>query len=54
MYEIRDYPDDLPIKCENLAEARRRAKARCEMFGIEVLIYEVCPLFGERLVDSYS
>lgn len=50
-YELRDYPDDLPIPCATLAEARRRAISRAEKFGFEVLIYEVCPLTGEKLLE---
>lgn len=50
-YELRDHPDDLPIPCETLAEAQRCARARAARFGISVLIYEMDPFTGERLVD---
>ncbi|MFD1882020.1 hypothetical protein [Paracoccus pacificus] len=40
IYELRDHPDDLPILCKSLAEARKRARARAARFGIGVLIYE--------------
>lgn len=53
-YEIRDYPDDLPIRCETLEEARRRARRRVERHGFAVLIYEVCPLIGEKLLEQMS
>lgn len=51
-YELRDHPDDLPIRCETLAEAKRRARSRGEKFGISILIYEVCPLIGEKLLEE--
>ncbi len=53
-YELRDHPDDLPIRCDTLAEAQKRARSRRDRFGISVLIYEVCPLTGERLVEQVS
>lgn len=53
-YELRDYPDDLPIPCKTLAEARRRAQRRVEKFGMTVLIYEVCPFAGEKILEEIS
>lgn len=53
-YELRDHPDDLPVRCETLAEARTRARQRVARFGIEVLIYEVCPFEGEKLLELVS
>ncbi|WP_157994930.1 hypothetical protein [Paracoccus tegillarcae] len=53
-YELRDHPDDLPIRCETLTEARKRARQRVERFGMEVLIYEVCSFEGEKLVEAVS
>ena len=40
-YELRDYPDDLPIICTTLAEAERKARHRVEHVGGPVLIYEM-------------
>ncbi|WBU58594.1 hypothetical protein [Paracoccus sediminicola] len=51
-YELRDHPDDLPIRCETLAEARRRARSRAERFGFAILIYEVNPFIGEKLLEE--
>ena len=51
IYEIRDYPDDQPIPCETLAEARKRTRQRVRRFGGEVLIYEVCPFTGEKFIE---
>ncbi|MFD1796819.1 hypothetical protein ACFSC1_12580 [Paracoccus aurantiacus] len=51
-YELRDHPDDLPIRCETLAEAKRRARIRVERFGFSVLIYEVSPFTGEKLLEE--
>ena len=51
-YELRDHPDDLRCRCESLAEARKRARARAARFGISVLIYEMDPFTGERLVED--
>ena len=51
-YEIRDDPDDVPIICATLAEAERRGRRRAARLGIEVLIYEMHPERGERLVDA--
>lgn len=51
-YELRDHPDDLPIICDTLAEARQRARQRVERFGFPVLIYEINPFIGERLVET--
>lgn len=53
-YELRDHPDDLPIRCDTLAEAYKRARSRVLRFGIEVLIYEVDPFEGDRLLDVVS
>lgn len=50
-YELRDHPDDLPVRCTTLAEARKRARQRLERFGIEILIYEIDPFTGEKLVE---
>ena len=49
-YEIRDDPDDLPIICATLAEAERRGRRRAARLGIEVLIYEMDPVWGERFL----
>ena len=51
-YEIRDDPDDLPIICATLAEAERRGQRRAARLGIEVLIYEMHPTRGERLISA--
>lgn len=51
-YEIRDDPDDLPIICATLAEAERRGRRRAARLGIEVLIYEIDPRGGERLIGA--
>ncbi|MFC3631673.1 hypothetical protein ACFOM8_19795, partial [Paracoccus angustae] len=51
-YEIRDDPDDLPIICATLAEAERRGQRRAVRLGIEVLIYEMHPTRGERLISA--
>lgn len=51
-YEIRDDPDDLPIICATLAEAERRGRRRAARLGIEVLIYEMHPTRGERLISA--
>ena len=51
-YEIRDDPDDLPIICATLAEAERRGRRRVARLGIEVLIYEMHPTRGERLISA--
>ena len=51
-YEIRDDPDDLPIICATLAEAERRGQRRAARLGIEVLIYEMHPTRGERLIAA--
>lgn len=51
IYEIRDHPDDLPIPCKTLAEARKRARQRVRNFGGEALIYELCPFTGEKLIE---
>ena len=51
-YEIRDDPDNLPIICATLAEAERRGHRRAARLGIEVLIYEVHPTRGERLIAA--
>ena len=53
-YEIRDHPDDLPVRSKTLADAKQRARRRVEKFGIPVLIYEVCPLTGEKLLEEIS
>lgn len=53
-YELRDHPDDLPIRYETLTEAHKRARQRVNGFGIEVLIYEVCPFEGEKLLEVIS
>jgi|GEM_PF-3332191 len=52
IYELRDHPDDLPIRCETLAEARHRARRRSERFGIAVLVYKMDPFTGERLLEE--
>ncbi|WP_348671006.1 hypothetical protein, partial [uncultured Paracoccus sp.] len=52
IYELRDHPDDLPIPCETLEEVRHRARRRAERFGIAVLIYEMDPFTGERLLEE--
>ena len=49
-YEIRDYPDDLPIICATLAEAKQRGRRRAARLGIEVLVYEMDPMRGERFL----
>ena len=49
-YEIRDDPDDLPIPCATLAEAERRGRRRAARLGIDVLIYEMDPMGGERFL----
>ena len=51
-YEIRDDPDDLPIIRATLAEAERRGHRRAARLGIEVLIYEMHPTRGERLIGA--
>ena len=51
-YEIRDDPDDLPIICATLAEAERRGRRRAARLGIGVLIYEIDPRCGERLIGA--
>ena len=51
-YEIRDDPDDLPIICATLAEAERRGRRRAARLGIGVLIYEMHPTRGERLIGA--
>ena len=51
-YELRDHPDDLPIPCETLAEARKRARARATRYGIGALIYEIDPFTGERFLEE--
>ena len=51
-YEIRDDPDDLPIICATLTEAERRGRRRAARFGIEVLVYEMHPARGERLIGA--
>lgn len=51
-YEIRDDPDDLPIICATLAGAERRGSRRAARLGIEVLIYEMHPTRGERLISA--
>ena len=51
-YEIRDDPDDLPIICATLTEAERRGQRRAARRGIEVLIYEMHPTRGERLISA--
>lgn len=53
-YELRDHPDDLPIICDTLAEARKRARQRVERFGFPVLIYEQDPFAGEKLIEEVS
>ena len=53
-YELRDHPDDLPIPCDTLDEARRRARHRAERFGIPVLIYEMDPFRGERFIEEIN
>ncbi|WP_299846361.1 hypothetical protein [uncultured Paracoccus sp.] len=53
-YELRDHPDDLPIICATLAEARQRARQRVERFGFPVLIYELDPFAGERIIEEVS
>ena len=52
IYELRDHPDDLPIPCDTLEDTRHRARRRAERFGIAVLIYEMDPFTGERLVED--
>lgn len=52
IYELRDDPDDLPIICATLAEAERRGRRRAASLGIEVLIYEMDPRRGERLIGT--
>lgn len=54
IYELRDHPDDLPIRCATLAEARKRGRQRRERFGIEILIYEIDPFEGEKLLEVVS
>ena len=51
-YELRDHPDYLPIPCETLAEARKRARARATRYGIGALIYEIDPFTGERFLEE--
>ena len=54
IYELRDHPDDLPIPCDTLEEARHRARRRAEQFGIAVLIYEIDPYRGERFIEEIN
>lgn len=51
-YEIRDDPDDLPLVCATLAEAEQRGRHRAARLGIEVLIYEMDPIRGERFIGA--
>ena len=53
-YELRDHPDDLPIACDTLSEARRRARRRSELFGFPVLIYEIDPFTGKRFIEEVA
>ena len=41
IYEVRDYPDDLPIICATKAEAIRRGRRRAARIGQPVLIYQM-------------
>lgn len=52
LYELRDHPDDFPIIRATLADARKRARKRVEQFGFPVLIYEMNPFTGEKLIET--